>query len=73
MQYPATYTSFSGNNMLAMTQLKLAHDLKAPISALNFVVSLNPELPEDSVQLLKSAIERLEEIAAALEISSSQK
>lgn len=46
---------------------QIAHDLRAPLSALNFVSSLNPDMSEDSRALLQMAIDRLEEMALKLE------
>ena len=48
---------------------QIAHDLRSPLSALNFVSSLNPDLPEASRALLEMAIIRLKEIADGLDIS----
>lgn len=46
---------------------QIAHDLRSPLSALNFVSSLNPELNEDSRSLLQMAIDRLQDMAKRLE------
>jgi len=46
---------------------QISHDLRSPLSALNFVSSLNPELPEESRSLLQMAIDRLEAMANKLE------
>lgn len=46
---------------------QIAHDLRSPLSALNFVSSLNPDLNEDSRHLLQMAIDRLQEMAKRLE------
>lgn len=46
---------------------QIAHDLRSPLSALNFVSSLNPELSEDSRSLLQMAIDRLQDMANRLE------
>ncbi len=45
----------------------IAHDLRSPLSALNFISSLNPDLPEASRELLDMAIKRLQEIADKLD------
>lgn len=46
---------------------QIAHDLRSPLSALNFVSSLNPNLPDASRELLAMAITRLQEIANKLD------
>ena len=46
---------------------QIAHDLRSPLSALNFVSSLNPDLNEDSRSLLQMAIDRLQDMAKRLE------
>tara|TARA_B110001454_G_scaffold219057_1_gene249646 strand:- start:90792 stop:91001 length:210 start_codon:yes stop_codon:yes gene_type:complete len=57
----AIKTALSKNNQ------QIAHDLRSPLSALNFVSSLNAELNPDSRNLLQMAIDRLQEMAHRLE------
>lgn len=52
---------------LSKNNQQIAHDLRSPLSALNFVSSLNPELNPDSRNLLQMAIDRLQEMAHRLE------
>lgn len=56
------------DTIVAKNNRQIAHDLRSPLSALNFVSSLNPDMPEESRSLLQMAIERLEEMARKLEI-----
>lgn len=53
-----------------MSSQQIAHDLRSPLSALNFVSSLNPDLPDASRDLLEMAIRRLQELADKLDIQS---
>ena len=52
---------------LAQNNQKIAHDLRSPLSALNFLASMNPDLPESSRELLEMAISRFNEIANSLD------
>jgi len=54
-------------SLLEKNNQQIAHDLRSPISALNFVSSLNPDMPEESRSLLHMAIERLEALGQKLE------
>ena len=55
------------SRILVENNRKIAHDLRSPLSALNFVSSMNPDLPDSSRELLKMAITRFEEIANRLD------
>ena len=66
-------TQMDPTEALLKNNRKIAHDLRSPLSALNFVSSMNPELPDSSRELLEMAITRFEEIANRLEKDSSTK
>ncbi len=59
-------TSNQADDLVKNNQ-KIAHDLRTPLSALNFVSSMNPDLPESSRELLEMAISRFNEIANSLD------
>lgn len=54
-------------SLLEKNNQQIAHDLRSPISALNILSSLTPDLSEDGRSLLKMAIDRLEEMANKLD------
>lgn len=62
-------SSFESNSTPTVQQNnhQIAHDLRSPLSALNFVSSLNPDMPQESRTLLQMAIDRLETMAKNLE------
>ncbi len=60
-------TDITSADVLHKNNQQIAHDLRSPLSALNFVSSLNPELSEDSRSLLQMAIDRLQDMAKRLE------
>jgi hypothetical protein len=57
----------SASEILLKNNQQIAHDLRSPLSALNFLSSMNPEMPEASKELLAMAISRLEDMANKLE------
>lgn len=57
----------SESDRLLKNNKQIAHDLRSPLSALNFVSSMNPDLPESSRELLEMAISRFQEIADSLD------
>lgn len=67
MSIEPTSTNSDSKSLLQKNNQQIAHDLRSPLSALNFVSSLNPDMPEESRCLLKMAIERLEAMAQKLE------
>lgn len=60
-------TDSNSASLLQKNNQQIAHDLRSPLSALNFVSSLNPDMPEESRSLLQMAIDRLETMAKQLE------
>ena len=57
----------NSGSLLQKNNQQIAHDLRSPLSALNFVSSLNPDMSEESRSLLQMAIDRLEAMAQKLE------
>ena len=64
--------SISQEQPILNNNQQIAHDLRSPLSALNFVSSLNPNMPDASRELLTMAITRLQEIADQLESKVSE-
>lgn len=63
---------FENVSTTAMLTSKLAHDIRSPLSALKMAVSHLSELPEDKRLLIRSAVQRLADIAYDLSVKGQQ-